>query len=180
MTIPEVFPENAGGVIPFIDVTGLSRSVRTSCSAFNISITRSRDNFSWQPRQSRLQVGRPGHLRAEERERGEPQPGHFPFVATTGGATAFQNFLRGNAGGSAPRCSYTEAEPDIDLNLRFNRFEFYAQDSWRPTSRLTVDYGVRYSLYPPLTDENNQLVTFDPSRYNAAQAPPFSPTPPAR
>jgi hypothetical protein len=37
-----------------------------------------------------------------------------------------------------------------------------------------VDYGLRYSLYPPITDLNNQLVTFDPSTYNAAQAPPFA------
>ena len=50
------------------------------------------------------------------------------------------------------------------MNLRFNRFEFYAQDTWRARSRLTVDYGVRYSLYPPITDKNNLLVTFDPSR----------------
>ena len=60
------------------------------------------------------------------------------------------------------------------MNLRFNRFEFYAQDTWRPTPRLTVDYGLRYSLYPPITDQNNLLVTFDPSTYNAAQAPPFA------
>jgi len=38
---------------------------------------------------------------------------------------------------------------------------FYAQDSWRPTSKLTVDYGVRYDLRPPMKDRTNQLGNFD-------------------
>ena len=66
------------------------------------------------------------------------------------------------------------------MQLRFNRFEFYAQDTWRPTSRLTVDYGLRYSLYPPLTDKNNLLVTFDPSRVHRGARRRRLPTPPAR
>ena len=60
------------------------------------------------------------------------------------------------------------------MQLRFNRFEFYAQDTWRPTSRVTLDLGVRYSLYPPITDKNNQLVTFDPSALQRRAAPPFA------
>ena len=95
-------------------------------------------------------------------------------MTTTGGATAFQNFMRGNREALCTGCSYTEAERDIDMQLRFSRFEFYAQDTWRPTSRLTLDYGLRYSLYPPITDLNGNLVTFDPSVYSAAQAPPFA------
>jgi hypothetical protein len=34
-----------------------------------------------------------------------------------------------------------------------------------------VDYGVRYSLYPPITDANNVLTSFLPSAYVAANAP---------
>ena len=66
--------------------------------------------------------------------------------------TAFQNFLTGNADGLCTACSYTEAERDVTNHLRFNRYEMYAQDTWRAKPNLTVDYGVRYSLYPPLTD----------------------------
>ncbi len=36
---------------------------------------------------------------------------------------------------------------------------------------MTVDYGVRYSLYPPITDANNVLTSFLPSAYVAANAP---------
>ena len=69
------------------------------------------------------------------------------------------------------RVHATEAERDAN-NLR--TFEFYGQDTWRANARLTIDYGLRYALYPPITDKNNLLVTFDPSTYNAAQAPPFA------
>src|SRR5438309_6209590 len=42
-----------------------------------------------------------------------------------------------------------------------NWWAFYLQDSWRPTSTLTVDYGVRYDLRPPMKDRTNQLGNFD-------------------
>ena len=34
---------------------------------------------------------------------------------------------------------------------------------------MTLDYGVRYGLYPALKDDNNLLDTFDPTRYVAGQ-----------
>jgi hypothetical protein len=137
----------------------------------NHSIT---DNFSWQRGSHALKMGGLATFEQKNENAASRSQGAFSFVATTGGPSAFQSFMRGNANSACTGCTYTEAERDIDLNLRFNRFEFYAQDTWRPTARLTVDYGLRYSLYPPITDQKNQLVTFDPSTYNAAQAPPFA------
>ena len=37
----------------------------------------------------------------------------------------------------------------------------YAQDEWKATSNLTLNYGVRYDYYTPLTERNNLLVNFD-------------------
>jgi hypothetical protein len=42
-----------------------------------------------------------------------------------------------------------------------NWWAFYLQDSWRPTSKLTIDYGIRYDLRPPMQDRTNQLGNFD-------------------
>src|SRR5690606_37890493 len=86
----------------------------------------------------------------------------------------FQSFLTGNVSGACAACSYTEAERDIDMQLRFNRVELYAQDSWRVAPSVTLDYGVRYALYPPITDKNNRLVTFDPALYSVDLAPRFA------
>ena len=176
VTIPEVFPENAGDVIPVIDIAGIAvmgsnQPIRIQYLNHSIS-----DNFSWQRGNHSFKFGGLATFEQKNENAASRSQGTFGFVATTGSATAFQNFLRGNSAQLCTACTYTEAERDIDMQLRFNRFEFYGQDTWRPNSRLTVDYGLRYSLYPPLTDKNNNLVTFDPSRYNAASAPPFTNT----
>ena len=49
--------------------------------------------------------------------------------------------------------------------------EWYAQDSWSATPRLTVDYGMRFLLYSPYTRPDGQVANFDPSKYDPSQAP---------
>jgi hypothetical protein len=174
ISVPEIFPENANALIPFVTVAGLNtiganQLIRIQYLNHSVS-----DNFSWQRGNHAYKFGGLATFEQKNENAANQSQGNFSFVATTGGATAFQNFLRGNVAGTCTGCSYTEAERDVDVHLRFNRFEFYAQDTWRPTSRMTLDYGVRYALYPPLTDVNNLLVTFDPSAYNAAQAPAYA------
>jgi hypothetical protein len=173
LDIPEVFPENVNGLLPVVSVTGLS--VVGANQLFRIQYRNSTvaDNFSWQRGRHLFKFGGVMSFEQKNENASSRSQGSFTFVATAAGPTAFQSFLRGNAGGGCPACSYLEAERDIDLNLRFNRFELYAQDSWRVAPSLSLDYGVRYAIYPPLTDKNDLLVTFDPGRYNAAQAPPF-------
>lgn len=54
--------------------------------------------------------------------------------------------------------------------FRYNQLEFYVQDTWKVTDRLTLDYGMRFAWIPPQYDANNQIALFDPSAYNPAQA----------
>lgn len=54
--------------------------------------------------------------------------------------------------------------------FRYNQLEFYVQDTWKMTPRLTLDYGMRFSWVPPQYDANNQVALFDPSSYNPANA----------
>jgi hypothetical protein len=173
IAIPELFPENKSGLIPFVSITGLSSlgaSQLYNIEYVNWSFT---DNFTYQRGSHSYKMGMLLTWEQKNENAASQSQGNFSFIAG-GGRTAFQNFLTGNADGLCTACSYTEAERDINMQLRFNRWEFYAQDSWRMKPNFTLDYGVRYSLYPPLTDENNLLVTFDPSRYSAAEAPQFA------
>lgn len=54
--------------------------------------------------------------------------------------------------------------------FRYNQLEFYVQDTWKITSRLTLDYGMRFSWIPPQYDADNQIALFDPASYNPANA----------
>ena len=155
VTIPEVFPGKRRR-----PDSGDRRhrpqhcSAPTSCSASSTSITRSRTTSrgSAATTPSRSAASRPSSRRtrtppaaARAASRSSPRPAAPP---------AFQNFLRGNATAPCTGCSYTEAERDIDLNLRFNRFEFYAQDTWRPT--LAPDGRLRPALLAVSADHRQE------------------------
>lgn len=174
LTIPELFPENANDLVPFVNITGLATIGSNQLFRIEYINHTFTDNFSWQRGNHGFKFGGLMTFEQKNENAASATQGTFNLVATTGGPTAFQSFLRGNPNGACAACSYVEAQRDIDLALRFSRFEFYAQDTWRVRSNVTLDYGVRYALYPPITEKNDLLVTFDPSVYNAAEAPPFA------
>jgi hypothetical protein len=172
LSIQEVFPENATGLIPIVSIQGLSLIGANQLYRIQYLNHTFTDNFTWQRGNHSFKFGGLVSFEQKNENAANVSQGRFDFVATANGPTAFQSFLRG--GGQCPGCSYSETERDIDVRLRWNRFEFYAQDSWRARPNLTVDYGVRYSLYPPMTEVDNLLATFDPGVYNEADAPPFA------
>ncbi|MGE5112889.1 MAG: carboxypeptidase regulatory-like domain-containing protein [Acidobacteriaceae bacterium] len=54
--------------------------------------------------------------------------------------------------------------------FRYTNLEFYGQDTWKVTPRLTLDYGMRFAWYQPQYDTKNQLAIFDPASYDPAKA----------
>jgi hypothetical protein len=172
LNIPELFAENNAGRLPSLTVTGLSTI--TTIQAFNIeyfnhAIT---DNLTWQRGKHGFKFGFITSFEQKNENANNNTQGSFSFGNTTGGRTAFQNFLTGNRDGlCGTACTYTEFQQDVTNHLRFNRYEFFAQDTWRIKNNVTLDYGVRYALYPAIVDTNNALVTFDPSAYSLAKAP---------
>jgi hypothetical protein len=172
LTIPEIYPGNDAGVIPLLTVTGQLSQIGANqlftIQYRNYTVT---DNFTWQHGTHGLKFGGLVTFEQKNENAANQTQGNFTFAAG-GGHTAFYNFLSGNADGSCgAACTYAEALTDITEHLRFNRYEMFAQDSWRPRPALTIDLGVRYSLYKPVTDTNNVLTNFLPSRYDPAKAP---------
>ncbi|MHB1020844.1 MAG: carboxypeptidase-like regulatory domain-containing protein [Acidobacteriaceae bacterium] len=67
--------------------------------------------------------------------------------------------------------SYTQSsqQPGGVFHNRWG--EAYFQDDWKATPRLTLNLGVHWSYYSPTTMSGSQVTNFDPSTFNAAQAP---------
>jgi hypothetical protein len=171
VNIPDVYPGNDLGVIPLVTITGLSQIGANQLFRIEYRNYTFTDSFTWQRGDHAFKFGGLMTFEQKNENAANQTQGNFTFSAG-GGRTAFYNFLSGNADGLCGNaCTYSEAQTDVTEHLRFNRYEFYAQDTWKPRSNVTVDYGVRYSLYPPITDQNNVLTNFLPSLYSRGNAP---------
>ncbi len=67
--------------------------------------------------------------------------------------------------------SYTEANGKLDAHARYKNIEWFAQDNWKVTKKLTLDYGLRFYIIQPTLSSGDKLAFFDPQLYNAAQQP---------
>jgi len=60
----------------------------------------------------------------------------------------------------------SETSTDIKNQMRWRDYEFYAGDTWKINRRLTVDFGVRYSLLLTPYQVNGQMTSFHPDLYD--------------
>src|SRR5258706_2010902 len=60
---------------------------------------------------------------------------------------------------------YGENATDGKARIRWTDVELYVGDSWKVRPRLTLEYGVRWSLMPPFYDAINNFSSFRPELY---------------
>lgn len=65
--------------------------------------------------------------------------------------------------------SYTEASDRVFLHFRQHAVEWFAQDTWRATQRLTLDFGLRFHYIVPLYMTNDRLTSFAPELFDPSQ-----------
>jgi len=120
---------------------------------------------------------------------GENDRDQIAFSASNAGQTNNQNgqfdFSSQNPNGTgydiadaALGLYYTYAEVGArdETPYRGNLYEFFAQDSFKATPKLHLEYGVRYTSVHPYYSEYNNAGSFDPAFYDPASAVHVNPT----
>lgn len=86
-------------------------------------------------------------------------PGATAFPAS--GGSSFASFLLGEA-----YLGRTETIRYVSQKYRY--FGFYAQDDWRVSRKLVINYGLRYDVTLPPVNERDEYSDFNPDRANPA------------
>jgi len=175
--IPNLPASSFSNVLPTYDIVGLQQlgPPASGNANFTTSVTQFIDNYSLVKRGHSLKAGTDMRLQTLDVLQPPSPTGHFQFTNIfTGGLTpagtvtgntgnAFASFLTGQVG----RFSL-DAQPEV-IQPRARLAEFFLQDDWRATPRLTVNLGVRYTLNFPSTVVGNRGAVFNLSTQELEQ-----------
>ncbi len=160
-TYAPTLPEAAG--VPFIQVGGyasvgdpITGPRNTFQNTYDVS-----GSLSWVHGSHEMKFG--GGLRLDQINalQGIASNGFFVFAGIPSFAgflynDGFANFL------SANPVVFLQGGGNFDRHIRDRAVDAYAQDTYKATSRLTLNVGLRYELPFPSTETNNQVNLFVP------------------
>jgi hypothetical protein len=93
-------------------------------------------------------------------------PGIAPLIQYPQGGGTFANY----GGGTTAIKSYQQDSGQGRYYNRYKLAELYLQDDWRITSRLTLNFGFRASLFGTWYNAQNTAYNFEPQAYSQALA----------
>jgi hypothetical protein len=67
--------------------------------------------------------------------------------------------------------SYQQQSKFVEGSFLYDQIDWYVQDNWKASSKLTLDYGLRFVNQRPQYDQYLQSSNFFPERWGAAAAP---------
>jgi hypothetical protein len=134
--LPEIIPENTWQFSDTISYTHGAHSLR-----FGFSAVQNRFGF--------FQLSAPsGSLSFTGTYTDNP-------ASSAGTGAGFADFLLG-----LPVSSAKSALPQGTPYERYSEYSSFAQDQWRATTRLTVNLGIRYDLFTPVSERYNRQSDF--------------------
>lgn len=172
LTYPELFPINELGVGPSVNIAGFTGytagdRIRTVNTTFQW-----RDDLTKIAGRHSLKFG--VQIFRSRMNQNEIVLDNGSVTFNTGAVASSRNVIGDVLLGNFQ--SYTEGQRDPVWWARFTQAEFYAQDNWRVTNRLTLDFGMRYVVVVPVHSVLGNFTTFLPQRFDPARAPQVLPT----
>jgi hypothetical protein len=175
LALPQFFPQsNPHGVVPNATFAGVPSAPQLNIDSrfpyFGVNdVWDYSDNYSQVSGSHNLKFGIYVEHSSKNSQLGTSFNGTFAFDRDPNNPLdtgyAFSNALIGSVN------SYTESSEHPIVQSRNNNVEWYAQDSWKATRRLTLEAGARFYLIYPTINAGAQLAGFDPATYNAGQQP---------
>ena len=178
-TAGQLFPDN-GGKLPGISLNTVGAYIGPSQNGFNEDPSfipqgvynsnptyTLRDNVTKNMGKHNLQFGA-YFVAAQKNELSSGQNnGLLTFDSTAPNSTgnAFADLLMGNI------ANFTQASAQPKYYNRYKILEPYLQDDWHVTNNLTLNLGLRVSLFGTYREKEHQAYNFEPSAWNAAAAP---------
>ena len=131
-----------------------------------------RDNLSKIVSGHNLQIGAYFVAAQKNEPNGAPLQGNIFFDASVQGSThnPFADLLTGRI------FNYSQTSLQIRYYNRYKILEPYFQDDWHVKPRVTLNLGLRLSLFGTYRDRSGQTYNFAPYRYNGAAAPSIDST----
>ncbi len=175
MTMTGLFNNGFGGVLPAASVSG---GINYDTGGFSLDTgyfpwNNANPTYTFKDQISKI-VG--GHnlffgfyaVAGQKNEQNSPYiQGNLNFDNTSPVSTgnAFADMLVGNIQ------SYSQTNQKVKYYNRYKIVEPYFQDDWHISKRLTLNLGVRLSLFGTYRERYKQVYNFDPAAYQLSAAP---------
>ncbi len=130
-----------------------------------------RDNFTWIKNRHTIKTGFAYSYEIKFEPTNTDVFGRFNFdgrftrqPGQSAGGDAFADMLLGRT------WQYDETDTVAFNDNRRGSFELYVDDSFKATNRLSLNFGVRWSYFPPAHEPDDRFRVFVPSQYDPAKA----------
>jgi Carboxypeptidase regulatory-like domain/TonB dependent receptor len=157
-----------GNNTPCFIITGFESTCSTSSQLYRSDAKQLIDNLTWTKGSHTFKFG--ADIRRLEAYFSNPA---WAF-GTSGGVNGGYTF-NGSVSGLNPYLAFLEGIPDStavttinepDSNSSAVHYGLFAQDDWKVTPHLTINYGIRWEYHPPFDDKLHNMAVFIPDVYS--------------
>lgn len=174
--LPLLYSEPSNSAIPDLNFSGISNGTSLPSSYLGglpyhnaLTTINFTDNLIWSHGRHTFKVGVFVERARKDQSAVNDVNGSFSFSGTN----TTQSLQTGNPFANALYGDFTSFDQASNRPrgyYRYSNVDGYIQDTWKVTSRLTLDYGIRFPWYQPQYDSKNQTAVFNPKAYDPSQA----------